>query len=288
MKTLDRSDIPQDFIYYRTGSKVFYDYYAHYSRKMTEMTGEWYEFFKAGRICWNFYSVIFEKIDIEPTREFLMRFWIHHGVVFWCPRRITVKPKWWIRLPLFMTQSLLHSSRSAFSILDRPDYWNRWSITARAHRRNILSLIESGKLDIIETKDGTFFLDIYQKTVVPDPNKDQLIEWLGNTFALGMDNLRIYIASIDWVPLAGAVFIDEGVTTEYFTSFYHHDSKVYHLGIALMDRWFHDSYTKWMKYCDLDHMADGWQSRSTRWYTKFKSSLVDYDVFFHDLWIKIF
>lgn len=96
-----------------------------------------------------------------------------------------------------MTQSLLHSSRSAFSILDRPDYWNRWSITARAHRRNILSLIESGKLDIIETKDGTFFLDIYQKTVVPDPNKDQLIEWLGNTFALGMDNLRIYIASID-------------------------------------------------------------------------------------------
>lgn len=40
MKTLDRSDIPQDFIYYRTGSKVFYDYYAHYSRKMTEMTGE--------------------------------------------------------------------------------------------------------------------------------------------------------------------------------------------------------------------------------------------------------
>ncbi len=288
MKTLSRSDIPWDFVYYRTGSKVFYDYYAHYSQKMTEKIWVWYEFFKAGKIYWEFYSVIFEKLDIEPTRAFLGKFGIRHGVVFWCPRRILEKPKWWIRLPAFMTRRLLHSSHSAFSILDRSDYWNKWSPNARAHRRKIHEFIDSGKLDIIETKDGTLFLDIYQRTLVPDPNKIQLLEWLSHTFALGMDHLRIYIASIDWVPLAWAVFIDEGVTTEYFTSFYHHDSKAYHLGIALMDRWFHDSYELWMKYCDLDHMEDGWQSRSTRGYTKFKSSLADYDVFFHDLWIKIF
>ena len=96
-----------------------------------------------------------------------------------------------------MTRRLLHSSHSAFSILDRSDYWNKWSPNARAHRRKIHEFIDSGKLDIIETKDGTLFLDIYQRTLVPDPNKIQLLEWLSHTFALGMDHLRIYIASID-------------------------------------------------------------------------------------------
>ena len=255
---------------------------------MTVRLWEGYEFFKAGKIRWDFYSVIFEKIDIEPTRTLLSHYGIRHGVVFWCPRRVIEKPKDWIRLPVFMTQSLLHSSRSSFSLLDRPDYWNKWSPTSRAHRRKIHGLIESWKLHIIETKDGGLFLDIYKKTVVPDPNKEQLIEWLQKNFSLGMDNLRVYIAYIDGIPLAWAVFIDENVTSEYFTSFYHHDSKHYHLGIAMMDRWFMDSHEKWIKYCDFDHMADGWQSRSTLWYTKFKSSLADYDVFFHDLWIKIF
>jgi len=34
MKTLHRKDIPEDFSYYRTGSKVFYEYYKKYSSKV--------------------------------------------------------------------------------------------------------------------------------------------------------------------------------------------------------------------------------------------------------------
>ena len=58
------------------------------------------------------------------------------------------------------------------------------------------------------------------------------------------EQLRIYIAYVDNIPLAGALFIDEGVTSEYFTSFYAKESHPYHLGVALMDRWFLDSYKK--------------------------------------------
>ena len=88
--------------------------------------------------------------------------------------------------------------------------------------------------------------------------------------------------------MAGALFIDEGVTSEYWASFYHHDSRPFHLGIAIMDRWFLDSYKKSIQYCDLDHMQDEGQLASYAGYTEFKSSIADYDVYFHDMWIKIF
>ena len=97
---------------------------------------------------------------------------------------------------------------------------------------------------IEEIHDGARYLELYRKTRVPDPHKDYLIRWCQKVFPESMDHLRIYIASMDGVVLAGAVFIDEGVTSEYFTSFYARESHPYHLGIAIMDRWFLDSYEK--------------------------------------------
>ncbi len=63
-------------------------------------------------------------------------------------------------------------------------------------------------------------------------------------FAKTQSSYRIYIVYVNNSPLAGAIFIDEGVTSEYWASFYHEESKPYHLGIAIMDRWFLDSYKK--------------------------------------------
>lgn len=290
MKTILRQDIPEDFSYYRTGSQVFFDYYQKYKRLLIHRTGRWYEFLRAGKIIGNIYSVIVEKADREPTAEYLRTLGIHHGIVFWWPMRILEKPQWWIKIPTFLIQylELFHSTHSAFSILDRADYWNKWSPNARAHRRKTLEYIASGRLVIQEVRDGEKYLEVYWNTNVPDPHKSYLIRWCQKVFPQSMDHLRIYIASIDGVALAGAVFIDEGVTSEYFTSFYEWESHPYHLGIALMDRWFLDSYQKWIQYCDLDHMRDSWQSSRYAGYTQFKSSLADHDVYFHDMWIKIF
>jgi hypothetical protein len=98
----------------------------------------------------------------------------------------------------------------------------------------------------------------------------------------------MYLVYIHGVPLAGGVFIDMDTTTEYFTSFYHVQSKPYHAGIALLDRWMADSYIAGYKYADLDHMRDAGQSAGYAGYTRFKESIVDYDVYFHDMYLRVF
>lgn len=57
--------------------------------------------------------------------------------------RKTQKPFGWFRVPTWFTKMNIWSSRSAFSVLDREDYWNKWSSKARAHRNHILKNISS-------------------------------------------------------------------------------------------------------------------------------------------------
>ncbi len=83
MKTLARSDIPRDYTYYRTGSRVWYDYYKKYTQLVIHRIGSGYEFIKAGPIVGKIYSIIVEKIDTEPSSEMLAKLGIKHGIIFW-------------------------------------------------------------------------------------------------------------------------------------------------------------------------------------------------------------
>jgi len=69
-----------------------------------------------------------------------------------------------------------------------------------------------------------------------------------------MLNKRIYLGYVVDLLVAGAIFIDEDVTSEYYMSFYNPESRPYQFGIAMMDRWYSDSLKLGMKYCDVDHM----------------------------------
>jgi hypothetical protein len=288
MKSLHRSLIPLDFSYYRTGSRVFYEYYRKYSSSIVERIGKWYEFWTAWQALPGWWSVTIEKQDTELSVTDLKKSGISHGIIWWTPMRRIEKPRWWWRLPTWFTQKNIHSSRSAFSILDRPDYWNKWTTSARAHRRRILQNIENGTIEISTTCSLDDFLRIYQDTPVHDREKFSRIRMTRKLLENSESWYRIYTASVWGRVLAGAIFIDEGVTSEYWVSFYHPDSHPYHLGIALLDRWMLDSREKSIKYCDLDHMRDQWQSVSYAGYTQFKSSIADHDVYFHDMWIKFF
>ncbi len=288
MKTLERKDIPADFTYYRTASRIFYEYSMRYVREKIIKIGEKYGFAMASCFFPWLWSVHIEKHDEEITRETLRKYNISHGIMYWAPLRRGTKPKGWYRLPIWITRRILHSSRSAFSHLDRADYWNKWTPKARAHRRHVLDTLASGEIRIEETRDIEKFLTYYRQTKITDPNKFFVLRMTRKLFPEDASDYRIFIAYQGDRPLAGAVFIDEWVTSEYWASFYHRDGYPYHLGIAIMDRWFLDSYKKWIKYCDLDHMRDSWQSLGYRGYTKFKESIADYDVYFHDMWVKIF
>jgi lipid II:glycine glycyltransferase (peptidoglycan interpeptide bridge formation enzyme) len=234
------------------------------------------------------WSVTVEKNDFEVTREYLKSIWISHGIIYWTPIRRLEKPIDWFRLPTWITKRNIHSSRSAFSLLDTLDYSSKWSSSARAHRRHVLENIQKWIIRIEETDSVQKFLELYTTTKIHDPNKKFVARMTERLFTKTESAYRIYIAYVNDIPLAWAIFIDEGMTSEYWASFYHEDSKPYHLWIAIMDRWFLDSYKKWIKYMDLDHMRDVWQSWSFLWYTKFKESIADFDVYFHDMWIKIF
>ena len=145
-------------------------------------------------------------------------------------------------MPTWFTKWDIHSSRSAFSILDTPEYWKKWSSSARGHRRHVLENKAIGKIRISENEDLSRFLELYTSTKIHDPNKAFVKRMTNKLFSGTESQFRIFIAYVDDVPLAGALFIDEGVTSEYWASFYHQDSRQYHLGIAIMDAWFLDSY----------------------------------------------
>ncbi|MBC7498565.1 GNAT family N-acetyltransferase [Candidatus Gracilibacteria bacterium] len=288
MKTLSRSLIPNDFIYYRSGSRVFFDYYRKYTNNIVERIGKGYEFWTAWHIfpgCW---SIIVEKNDTELTRIDLKKAGISHGIIWWTPMRRLDKPAGWWKVPTWFTKKNIHSSRSAFSIFDHPDYWNKWIAPARAHRRKVIENIENGTIEISTNCSLDDFLILYQDTPVHDGEKSSRIRMTRKLLSDHELGYRIYTASVGGRVLAGAIFIDEGVTSEYWVSFYHADSHPYHLGIALIDRWMLDSYELSIQYCDLDHMRDSGQSRSYAGYTQFKSGLADHDVYFHDMWIRIF
>jgi hypothetical protein len=291
MITINKSEIPHDYDYYRTGSKVFYEYYKNNPKVSVKLVWDWYKFIKIITMIKNyFYSILIEKIDIDDIEWFIKSLWLKHGIIQRTPLRDIKKPKWWWKMPKIFRKDFLHSSRSAFSIIDREDYWNKWSTSAKWHRKKILNIKNEWILEIIECKDLDLFLKVYSSLTLKDPNHKWLVEWCEKCFNNKeiVNNLRIYIAKVNWNILAWAIFIDEWVTSEYFTSFYKESWKPYHLWIAIMDIWFSESYKKWIKYCDLDHMRDEKDSELCKWYTKFKESIADYDVYFHDTWVKIF
>ena len=288
MKTILRSDIPRDFSYYRTGSRVFYEYYQKFTTYLIRKIWTGYEFLLAFRIIPGFWSITVEKSDTEITRKVLDMHDISHGIVFWTPMRLMEKPAWWWRVPTWLMKRNIHSSRSAFSVLDREDYWNKWSSNARAHRKRVLWNITEWIIHIDKNATVEDFLAIYKSAKIHDPNKLVIYKMTKRFFEWTDIPHRVYIVYVDNKPLAGALFIDEWVTSEYWASFYTQESHPYHLWIAIMDAWFADSYRMGIKYCDLDHMRDSWQSWWFAGYTKFKSSIADHDVYFHDMWIKVF
>lgn len=288
MKTLERKDIPEDYIYYRTGSEVFYQYLKQFRSYIVEKIHKRGDFFLAVQILPGFWSITAEKIDIELKREKLKEYGINHGIIWWTPLRNMKKPNGWISLPIWWIRHDIHSSRSSFSILDRSDYWEKWSSKARAHRRKVLENRDKWIINIRTDTSLEAFLALYKKTPVSDWEKEFRIRLTKKLFENTDTDYRIYTIEVEGKILAWAIFIDMGTTSEYWVSFYHREGYPYHLGIAMMDVWFLDSLRKWIKYCDLDHMRDSWQSFWYSGYTKFKASVADYDVFFRDMWVKIF
>lgn len=94
-------------------------------------------------------------------------------------------------------------------MLDREDYWNKWSPSARAHRRHVQGNIVSGHIRIDITATIEDFLELYTNTKIHDPHKSFVARMTAKLFQNTELEYRVYIVYVDDRPLAGAVFIDE-------------------------------------------------------------------------------
>ena len=112
------------------------------------------------------------------------------------------KPNGWWRAPTWFTKNEIHSSRSAFSVLDTKEYWNKWTSSARSHRRHVLGNIDSGLIHIREDENLERFLELYQNTPINDPNKQFVSAMTKKLFQDTQSLYRIYIVYVDGIPLA--------------------------------------------------------------------------------------
>ena len=290
MRTIFPSEIPEDYHYYRSHSKAYFDYVmrSEWSHAVRIEEG-WDYAYVHHYFFWLFSIACFEKCDIEPTRELLAKYGMKRGIVFWSAwRREKSRGMWWYNLGYIFSYLYHHSTRSAFSVLDTPEYWKKWSSSARGHRNRIVREIESGNIRIDADTSFEKFLEVYRRTKVPHKWKRYFIwrqKYLSEKHSA---NIRIYTASIHWEILAGAVFLDDAPTSTYLIAFQDDRAKPHHLWLAILDRWFSLSQKLGYKYLDLDHMRDSLDPLGYAGYTRFKSEIADYDIFFRKLWMKIF
>ncbi len=290
MQSLQRSEIPEGYHYYRSHSKGYFDYILHSEGQGVIQVEENGEYAYIHHFFWWLFSVAyFEKCDINPTKELLEKYGMKRWIVLWSGWK-GEKPieRGYMNLGYFCSHWYHHSTRSAFSVLDTREYWKKWSSNARGHRNKIKKEIESWIITIDTETSLANFLEVYKKTKLRHKWKAYNIwrqKYLSKNHSA---NIRIYTASIDGDILAGAIFLDDAPTSTYLIAFQDDRAKSHHLWLALLDRWFSESENLGYRYLDLDHMGDDFDPRSYEGYTKFKSEIADYELSFRKVWMKIF
>ena len=289
MEPLALKNIPDGYKYYRSAFASHRDYRLSRSNQVSSIP------VKNGFFWWKFPIIhgvfalyYFLKCPNSPPKKQLQEKEGGHGIIFWAPWWETPHDmNGWIRLPKWLSRGFHHASRSSFSVLEWPEYYQSWAPSARNHRRKILQYREQKTIEI-RSCSAKEWLETYKKTRLPHDNKSYFIrrlEFLEEHFS---KNLRIYMAYKDTIPLAGWVFLDEWETSVYLFAFQDEIGKPYHLGLGIIDYWFLDSYQKWFKYLDFDHMWNIWDPKSYKGYTKFKSELANYELLFEDIWVQWF
>ncbi len=290
MQLISQKDIPRDYFYYRSHTPEYQTRIMQHSApdtaiKVQEKDGFW----RIHHFFWGAFSyAVFEKTDLVPTRELLAKHGMKRGIVLWSwwKKQTPISSLVWKSLGYLFSRQFHHSTRSAFSVLDAKEYWKKWSSNARNHRKKAHTLQTQNRLKIDTEVSCETFLQIYKKTKVPHSLKRYLSQ---KTLHLAKDskNVRFYLAYLDSVPLAGAFFLDDFPTSTYVVAFQDPKAKPYHLGLALIDRWFEESQKRGFVYLDFDHMRDTLDPYSYAGYTKFKSELADFQVRFPKVWLSV-
>lgn len=289
MQLIQNKDIPKDYNYYRSHSKTYFEWIIKNAwSNIIKIEEKWSFGYIKNYFWWFFSTAHFEKSTINITNELLNKYWMNRGLIFWSwwSNQTLIKSDLiWLRLWAIFSWNYHHSFKSSFSILDNIEYWKKWQNWAKWHRNKIIKYTEEWRIEINTNASIEEFINIYSKTKVNHYLKNYLISRQRYLYEKNPESFRIYLAYIDWIPCAWAIFIDDFPTSTYLIAFQNIEWKKYHLWLAIIDKWFSESLLLWFKYLDFDHMKSFLDPQSYNWYTKFKSSFADFEINFKTMWI---
>lgn len=292
MNLLKNTDIPKDYHYYRSHSKIYFSWILKNLSQKTITIEENGNYWYINHFFWWMFSIArFEKSEIIPTLEIMKKYKMKRGLVLWSWwSKLTpgILGNWlWFKLWYFFSWTYHHSVRCAFSVLDGKDYWKKWKKNEQGSRYKVLKEVETWKVVISTKASLEDFVEVYEKTKLKHALKNYLISRQRFISEIWWEKVRVYLAYVDSKPLAWAIFLDDFPTSTYLVAFQDNLWKKYHLWLAIIDKWFEESEKSWFKYLDLDHMKWFLDSSSYAWYTKFKSSIADYELNFPNMWVWI-
>ena len=269
--------LPKDFKYFRSSS----DWYKKYLEKcevyIIELENNCFWWMK--KFFFNTINLAkFERIDEEPTKEHLKKFWFKRWLVIWIPKDQDIKPKWWFKV-LIPT----HFMKTWYTTLSE-DYQKHWNSRAkRALKKFLKTTCE------IKQVDENIFREAFKKAKVTTPAKYWYLSFHKSMCGLAWEKINNYLVYLENEAIAWlAVYDFDENSSVHLVAFHTQKAKDLQAGTGLMNKWFYDSFKKWLKYVNMDHLRDSSMATDQQWYTRFKMNFIENIIEFRQSYIKFF
>lgn len=271
---------PSDFYYHRKYSPEYAKYLENIGSIIVRFWEKkeiiwWKKFF------WNFFILgVSERSDKEPDiAEIKKQTGARHGAIIWIPN------SQWLKKPTWRKNYLrAHYTDTGFAVLEN-NYRKKWSKRAqRAYKK-----FEKSSVRIEEVSREVFRNEYERSDFLPSLRK-KFAKFFYNFSAINPKSVRQWIAyNEEWKAISGLAVHDYlGNHSVHLVAFSTPESHASQAGTGLIDHWFQNSLTKWIKYINFDHICSEHDSKSQKWYSDFKNNFIDTHLHFSDSFIRFF
>lgn len=280
METIYASDLPEDYVYYRS----FSPYYRQYLEKdcwlKIQELKNWNRFWWMKRLLFFFNVAKFERTNEEPDIKRLQKNWFRHGIVLWIPSWVEKIPDWWKKF--FM---VTHFTTTWYSVIEWPDYYKNWKDRAKRARKKFFTFKEVS----IEEVDHETFSKYYKEYWLRKSFKSAFIRYHKKISNYDKKwNIKNLVCLLNGKPIAWlSVYNYNSNSSVHLVAFLTKEAKKYQAWTWLIDYWYKISYESWIKYINFDHLKDKYMTSDQQWYTTFKENFMDYKVIFPDSYYKL-
>ena len=279
MQILDRSEYPKDFFYHRTSAEIYRPYIESCGNITTFDIWNPPQYAWRKWLFWDKVHVIkYERTDIEPNIDFLRGEGVKHGMVTWIPYSRTDIPSGWRKL--WLTD---HFQETSVNLLDE-NYKSKWNDRAR----RALKKYEKSWAEV-RSVDSETFVKAFQSTKVKHWYKSDYIRNYKRIRSFDPSKVRQWVVYHEWKAVAWLACLDYLWNhSVHFVAFTGKDSYTIQGWTALIDAWFRESLSMWIKYITFDQLRNSNGPKDQRGYTEFKENFIEHHLSFKKAYFKMF